>query len=265
VHERIERALEWLVILGALATIPLTVAAHRGETGPLVIAGDWLVWIIFLTEYVVMANVSADFRRYSQRNWFHIVVIVVSFPLLPGVLALSRLSRLTRLLRLTRILTISARAVRGLRLAIGREGVPVLFAGAILLVLASAASLTVIEPNTLQTGFGDALWWAIVTATTVGYGDIAPSSTAGRAIGVVLMLLGIGLTSTLAASIAAYFVGQDEGPGLKDLARRMDRIEKLLEQLVEDGAATGTSRGGAGNGPAVKHAEKTDSPLSSQN
>jgi voltage-gated potassium channel len=55
--------------------------------------------------------------------------------------------------------------------------------------------------------FGDGLWWALVTATTVGYGDISPVTPQGRAVATVLMLVGIGTLGMIAGSIATYFLG----------------------------------------------------------
>jgi voltage-gated potassium channel len=83
-------------------------------------------------------------------------------------------------------------------------------------------------------GYGDGIWWAIVTATTVGYGDISPSTLWGRIIAVLLMLVGIGLVSTLAASITSYFVQQTANTEFKDLTARLDRIESVLEQLSQE-------------------------------
>ncbi len=54
--------------------------------------------------------------------------------------------------------------------------------------------------------YGDALWWAIVTVTTVGYGDKYPVTAGGRGVAVVLMLVGIGLIGVLTATVASYFV-----------------------------------------------------------
>jgi voltage-gated potassium channel len=68
-----------------------------------------------------------------------------------------------------------------------------------------------------------------VTASTVGYGDIAPTTGPGRIIAVALMIAGIGLFGTLAASITAYFVGREQD---RELLRRVERIERLLEELV---------------------------------
>lgn len=72
--------------------------------------------------------------------------------------------------------------------------------------------------------FGDALWWAIVTATTVGYGDIAPVTPIARVIAVVLMLVGIGTLGMITGSIATYFL-TDEEPDLDpDVAHVRERL-----------------------------------------
>ncbi|MEM8994771.1 MAG: ion channel [Acidobacteriota bacterium] len=73
----------------------------------------------------------------------------------------------------------------------------------LLLVVAGAIGLWQAEP---EMNLPDSIWWSIVTLTTVGYGDIAPQTLAGRAIGVVLMFFGIGILSMLTASIASIFV-----------------------------------------------------------
>ena len=185
----------------------------------------------FLAEYLIMMVRASDRWIYTRRNWFHIAVVVLSFPLLPNALALTRLARLTRLSRLLRLLAVTGEGLRGVRAVFSRKGLVLVLLFTTMLVLASAGALMVLEPETVETGYADALWWAIVTATTVGYGDIAPISPLGRVIGVLLMLTGIGLISTMAASITAHFVEQEEGSEIKDLVDRLDRIEDLLKDL----------------------------------
>ncbi|OUR66348.1 ion transporter, partial [Bermanella sp. 47_1433_sub80_T6] len=71
---------------------------------------------------------------------------------------------------------------------------------------------------------GDGIWWAWVTVTTVGYGDIVPVSTAGRIFGALLILMGIGLFTMLTASFAAFFMAEDE----KEIRQQQaDNIQKL--------------------------------------
>src|SRR5439155_23258967 len=81
--------------------------------------------------------------------------------------------------------------------------------------------------------FGDALWWAVATVSTVGYGDRVPATAGGRGVAVVLMLVGIGLFGLLAASLASFFVEEHAERGADDMAARLERIESLLQQVLE--------------------------------
>ena len=95
--------------------------------------------------------------------------------------------------------------------------------------------------------FPDALWWAIVTLTTVGYGDISPESLGGRLIGVVLMFFGIGVLGLFTATIAGVFVEKrlrkERGMGSYDLEGHIilcewnDRTKEILKDLRADARA----------------------------
>jgi voltage-gated potassium channel len=115
-----------------------------------------------------------------------------------------------------------------LRATLGRQGFLYVVSVTALLVLVAGAFMAAIEPETVKGGFGAGVWWAIATVTTVGYGDISPSTPIGRIAATLLMLAGIGLASTLAAAVAAHFVHEDQGGELKTIAARLDRIEELL-------------------------------------
>lgn len=91
--------------------------------------------------------------------------------------------------------------------------------------------------------FPDALWWAIVTVTTVGYGDTYPVTAAGRGVAVVLMLTGIGLIGVLTATVASFFVQQDSGKERDELAARLERIEGILARAFPDPAQPEQSNG----------------------
>ena len=75
----------------------------------------------------------------------------------------------------------------------------------------------------------DGVWWSVVTVTTVGYGDIVPHTVAGRLIGILVMLLGIGFLSILTATVASYFVKSDSN--VPDLVAAIERIEADLAEL----------------------------------
>ena len=106
--------------------------------------------------------------------------------------------------------------------------------------------------------YPDALWWAIVTVTTVGYGDRFPVSAGGRAVAVVLMLVGIGLIGVLTATVASVFIKEhtdankeefkkghaDLGQQLSVIQDRLADIERRLgtppgEQATVDEGADG--------------------------
>jgi len=229
--DRLQRAFEGAVLVGALATIPLTVLLEH-ETTTWVRVLDWVVWAVFLLEYSGMVVVSSDRAAYIRHNPLNLAVIVISYPGLPTLFGLVRLARLARFLRLFRLLGVTARAVEALHAVFWRRGVVFIAAISLLVILAGGAGLAILEPQTVHGGLFDGVWWAIVTASTVGYGDIAPTTFWGRFIAVLLMLTGIGLMSTLAASITAYFVGQEDKAALVELNERTARIEKQLALLL---------------------------------
>jgi len=80
--------------------------------------------------------------------------------------------------------------------------------------------------------FGDALWWAVVTATTVGYGDVSPITVEGRIIAVVLMLTGIGIIGVFTATVASVFFEEDRSE-LADITERLTAIEEKLDAVLQ--------------------------------
>jgi len=137
---------------------------------------------------------------------------------------------------------LSAQQPAGALLAfLRRENLFRLMGVIVVLVLVGAAGLTYFEDDR---PFHDALWWAIVTLTTVGFGDISPTSLGGRLIGVVLMFFGIGVLGTFTGTIASAFVAQrerkDRGMGDCDLEGHIilcgwnDRTKEILKDLRAD-------------------------------
>ena len=98
------------------------------------------------------------------------------------------------------------------------------------LIVVGGGLLSLLEGESVHGKFFEGIWWAIVTVTTVGYGDIAPTTIWGRIVGVALMITGLGVISTLAAAVAAYFVSQDEGDEFQEIKDRLSRIEALLQK-----------------------------------
>jgi voltage-gated potassium channel len=116
-------------------------------------------------------------------------------------------------------------------------------------LLTGAAAVTRTDPEQFP-NFGVGVWWAATTVTTVGYGDVVPSSPAGRFVGGVLMFVGIASLALLTAIAAsAIVVGEAHSEErkleggevqilseLRELARRMDRLERRLDEVVHRGS-----------------------------
>jgi voltage-gated potassium channel len=114
-----------------------------------------------------------------------------------------------RPLRLLRVISFGGLALQ--KVAIGRQfAITVkVFIASIFIAYISAVQITIseraIEGSNIK-NFGDGLWWAITTVTTVGYGDRYPTSAEGKFLAVGLMVVGISLMGVITASVAAWFV-----------------------------------------------------------
>lgn len=88
--------------------------------------------------------------------------------------------------------------------------------------------------------FATALWWSITTATTVGYGDISPTTSMGKLAAVMVMIIGIGFIGMLTSSISSFFISNDEVNLKEELAKlhnenvqlndKLDRLEQIIKK-----------------------------------
>jgi voltage-gated potassium channel len=109
--------------------------------------------------------------------------------------------------------------------------------GAIILIVTAAATLAVVAAvverliDPAFDTFGDSLWWAVTTVSTVGYGDIIPESTAGRVAAGALMLVGIGLIPTLTSVVVAILISQRSRAERERAASEFNRVVELLHRM----------------------------------
>lgn len=95
-------------------------------------------------------------------------------------------------------------------------------------VVVAGAAEAAFDANEFPT-LWDGIWWAVVTVTTVGYGDLHPKDVEGRLIAIVVMLFGIGFLSVLTATVASKFVEQDTGSD--EVLETLRRIEADVAEL----------------------------------
>ena len=200
-------------------------------------------WVVFVIDYLVNLFTAERRWHWFSRHLFDLIVVVL--PML----------RPLRLLRLVTLLSALQRhagsAVRGsvLIYAVGAS---------LLLVFVSGLAILDIERGAADTqisSLGDAIWWAFVTITTVGYGDIYPATALGRVIAAGVMVAGIALLGVVTATLASWIVdrvaAQDELSHVatrREVTELTDQVTELKQVLVahaaEMAAASDTSRKG---------------------
>jgi voltage-gated potassium channel len=100
----------------------------------------------------------------------------------------------------------------------------------VVLVLAGALLVRLLEPKTFD-DFGLAVWWALETVSTVGYGDIVPVTTQGRIIGGVLMIVGVSMIPLVTSIVVTILAAKRSSALDAEQQERLARIEERLEQL----------------------------------
>ena len=167
---------------------------------------DIVTWLVFVLDYVVHVRHLEHYGRTGYGR-FDLFVVIVTAPwfLIPGAQG-GAFVVLLRLARLARVV-VASRGARRLFERLGR--VAAVAAGVV--VLGSLVAYYAEHPvNPEFATVGDALWWGIVTLTTVGYGDIVPETPTGRWAAVVIMVTGIAVLGVLAGALSSFF-RLDEG------------------------------------------------------
>lgn len=196
----------------------------------------WATWAIFALDYLVSLALAPQRGRWFLRNLHELAIVA-----LPALRPL-RLLRLVTLLRVMH--RVGGNALRG------RVITYVLGAAALLIYAGALAVLDVEEnaPGSNLTTFGDAIWWAMTTITTVGYGDHYPVTALGRAVAAGLMIGGVAVLGVVTASVASWMVQTvaeetqaeidiAEAPVQQELQRlsaQVRHLTSLLETKVSD-------------------------------
>lgn len=222
--------LDWAMFFLALLMVPIVVIQVSATDPQVLIAtevANGVIWLIFVVELVVARRRYGTMRAFARDHWLDLLVVLLSPPLfVPSELASFRL---LRLLRLVRLVAIIGRLHRGAGAATGRQGLAYVALLVLFLVFVGGVSMHEIEPERAPTVW-DGFWWAVVTLTTIGYGDIAPATFEGRVLASVLMFAGLGAVATLAGSLGAMFLAKDDD----DISARLGSIEEELRQLRKE-------------------------------
>ena len=244
-HEKLNAVYQIFIVLLALLSIILVILDLCGKIS---LASGALFWtdtcilIIFAIDYIVRFILSKGKWQFFKQNIFDLLAIIpfnsiFSFFRFARVFRAAKLAKLAKLSKFTKLARLTA--------VFGRFGtraknflhtngfIYVLYTSGVL-VLTSSFIMMYAEGKS----FFDALWWSIVTVTTVGYGDISPATGVGRVMAIVLMIFGIGFISMLTGTITTFFANRatenksaSKAQELEEIISDMDsnEREKLLE------------------------------------
>jgi len=230
--ERVERQFEKPLLVAAVLTIPTTILQNTSVGEPWGALGtglNWLIWLAFLAELVTMLAVVPSRRQYLRSHPIDLAIVVLTPPFLVSFVQSLRLLRLLRLARLLRLEPL-AEAV------FSYEGVQAAMGVALLTAIAGGGGFAAEE----GISFGNGVYWAITTMTTVGYGDITPKSPEGKVLAIFVMLVGIGTATLVIGAIAQRFLANtvrevevaedDLLAQVKDISARLASLERALRQ-----------------------------------
>lgn len=189
----------------------------------------------FILEFSVRFFAAPSKRGYVRGHWIDLLALIPAI----RFFRLLRVARVLRLMRLPVLFRFFASAdrvrghIKGISIQNGLHWVLVAIA-VIMLICAGGVYLVEAGQNPAIDAFDDALWWSVVTLTTVGYGDVYAITGIGRIFSAVLMTVGIILWAMITSSIATYFLSlrKAKDPTIEELKQKLDRLDELSDREI---------------------------------
>lgn len=192
---------------------------------------DYIICFIFFIDFLHRLFTAKSKLEYLRWGWIDLISSIPMNFFLAG-----RLFRVFQLIRVLRAI----RSIKYLSHYFLQNKIKSAFTTAAILaflsIVFSAVGILQVErdaPGAKIVNAEDALWWAYVTITTVGYGDLYPVTTEGRMIAAVLMTVGVGLFGTFTAYVASWFVARKVEEEVEELERQSDKNIGQKEKTTE--------------------------------
>ena len=216
-QETWRRHSEWpLTVAALLFLVAYSVQVIANTDSEVVEFFIWTTWLAFAVDYVMNLVLAPNRGRWFIRNLHELALVV-----LPALRPL----RLLRLVSLVRVVhRVGGNALRGrVLIFVLSSAMLLIYAGALAVLDAEANS-----PGSNLTTFGDAVWWAMTTITTVGYGDHYPVTVLGRCVAAGLMIGGVAVLGVVTASVASWMVQSVA----EETAAEIDSVEEPIRQEI---------------------------------
>jgi voltage-gated potassium channel len=219
------REVAWELVMAALAVLFVVVGFIDDvptDQAAILDIVDMGLTLVFLAEFTTRFAASRNRRHYLRRHWVDAVALV------PTVRAL-RLLRLLRLLRMVRVFAGVFRALSRIERFAAHRGLLALFGAWLTTVAICGTAIYFAESSVNEhlTSFGDAIWFAVVTVATVGYGDVTPITPEGRLAAALLIVIGITLWAAITGMITSLLVSTNSSEtSIPELIRQLSELRQ---------------------------------------
>jgi voltage-gated potassium channel len=226
-----EKRLHWVMLAFALLAVLSFQLLEVEQDARLRAFGriaEITVFLAFSAELLWMLAITQQKLRYLLGNWLDLLIVFAAFLSVTGYEAEWVASG--RFLRLAMVGMVLARAAAEIRTLFTPGGLPYVFGFAVLAMLVAGAGFYWLDPNIHS--YPDGLWLAFVTAATVGYGDVVPTTPASRVLAVVIVVIGVAFLSMLTAAITAFFIGEDEKLLRKEMHHDIRQLRAEVARMI---------------------------------
>jgi voltage-gated potassium channel len=219
---RVAAALNTPMMIAAALTLPMVAITESHPGGSLETiarALNWITWIAFAIELVVMLAVVPDRRKWLRHHPLDPFIVFFTPPVLPAGLQSLRVLRLLRLVRLLRLAQLS-------REVFSLEGLRYSMLLAVLTAIGGGALFVAFEKGSQHLDAWDGIYWAVTTMTTLG-SNIYPTTTGGEVVSTVILIVGIGFVALLTGAFAQRFLSPEIVEVEEELAAEQVSAEVL--------------------------------------
>lgn len=231
---------QWSIIICSVMVVVMTIMQLTLNLTPelnnLFNVLDILIWLVFLIDYVYRLAKSEGKWDFIKNNKVDLLTILPYFSTL-RVLRLVRVAEVMPIFRFIKVLRASAMLsslFKRVGLFFKTNNFHYVAGITMIVVMLGAGSLSLVE----KMPFKDALWWCIVTVTTVGYGDIVPKTGLGRVIASIVMISGIGFLGLFTGTISTYFlnrrINEHQSKYVIELIDKLSHFDELSEAEFDE-------------------------------